>query len=237
MGVNIYHCVLPIRNSFTTRGRYNTYSVATHTHTHIQRAPKGFCPKPKWCEPWQKSFHYESCSSFNIPKNYMFFSHQVVRECFGETNKISTGIIVTALRAAEATSDNWTAAAGNLCKQILRRLLWRREICGNKSQCRIPACSQVIYLSTAFPPTCLQLHNQPVIYLSEDQSHWIISLVSKAFDLMSHFYLPFIEFYKRLIEAEMQKVADIADISVLFFQGSANFWTRLGWEQEHYRNK
>ena len=35
----------------------------------------------------------------------------------------------------------------------------------------------------------------------------------------------------------MQKVADIADISVLFFQGSANFWTRLGWEQEHYRNK
>ena len=54
-GSNIYHCVLPIRNSFTTRGRCNTYSVATHTY--IQRAPKGFPSQMNW--PWQKSFHYE----------------------------------------------------------------------------------------------------------------------------------------------------------------------------------
>ena len=36
-----------------------------------------------------------------------------------------------------------------------------------------------------------------------------------------------------VVTVEMQKVADIvADISVLFFQGGANFWTLPGWEQE-----
>ena len=38
-------------------------------------------------------------------------------------------------------------------------LLWQSEICGNKSQCRIRLCSQVIYLATAFLPAFLSQSN------------------------------------------------------------------------------
>ena len=145
---NIYHWVLPIRNSLTTRGHSGSVAI-----THLVLAPIGF----HWNLSYCISINHHVSFSILPPKwmgvekhSFCIWWVEVERACFEWMWKIS----ISAFGLESSLCAMTIEQAGNLCKKI-QVLLWQSEICGNKSQCRIPGCSQVIYLSKAFLPFCL----------------------------------------------------------------------------------